>query len=64
MKNKNAINLIFSANAIVAILFILLRLNNSLPYSSKVIVSVSILLLVSSLLGVHALNKKYGKAND
>ncbi|WP_313397408.1 hypothetical protein [Acinetobacter variabilis] len=58
MNTKSIIKLIFSANAVVAIMFLLSYFGGSINYTSNLPMLISCALLISCLSGIHHLNKK------
>lgn len=58
MKVQNILMIIFSANAVVAIIYLLFIANNNAPFSSPFMLLVSVSLLLSSVFGMHTIKKK------
>lgn len=58
MQTQKAIKLIFSANAVIAMLYILMSLNKMMTFSSPFLTLISVSLLLTSCFGMFQLNKK------
>lgn len=63
MKTLTAIKFIFSANAVIAMLYILMSLNKMVTFSSPILTLISVSLLLTSCSGMYQVNKKKKVSN-